>query len=491
MHRNVNQQLKLFFIFLLCIASVCACGKKEADGKDANEATLRGARWLREKINSRPQKADTASDSAAPVGGSDSDTAAMEMPSPVETLSQMLQTPLMIRYNTPGHVRYSMLFDAPISAISWSAHAGMSVSSGNYLQNVTTKGEQRWKLNAGEGHKVFVTGGEEIIWSGQFESVFQMKRNGRVGWKKPWAHPLAFNPPDSLFMVDASNVARLGADGHERWRVTVDDVRKLDGPFPCGNQVLFQGKRGQKSVATVVTDSGAVLNETELPFAAVVLGASFTCEPIIWSSGQVSQVGGRGELKWSYPLKNRPLFFKLFNTYLFIVPEPQESVAVVMVDKVGTILYKRGLPIAGRVTDGTVIELSGMRQAIALCKDVSSPCARRDGNRGPFNVLLTGDRGQFSVVERLVKGHNNIARFFNEGFVYAGSSTEDETTVTMYDRSAKIIWNTVLPGRLSAGPWVGPYGGVYLGTCMGWECSKPYRFISMTGAPEETGKDSD
>ncbi|MBN2715630.1 MAG: hypothetical protein JXX14_07220 [Deltaproteobacteria bacterium] len=402
--------------------------------------------------------------------------------SPTQLLSNMLKSPLMIRYSEPGNARYSILFDAPVDGISWSASAGLTVSSGRYLHNVTTKGVERWELNAGEGHRVFVTDNEEIVWSRQFGSVFQMKRHGRIGWQKPWPYPLAFNPPNSLFMVDAANVSRLGGDGHERWRVTVDDVRKLDGPFSCDDRVLFQGKRGQKSVATVISESGAVVSETELPFGAVVLGASFKCEPIVWTSGSVALILERGHTGWSYPLKNRPLFFRLFNTYLFIVPDAQEDVSVVMVDKMGTILYKRGLPISGRVTDGKVVELSGLKQAIALCRDVSSPCARRDGNLGPYNVLLAGERGQFTVQERLIKGNNGIAPFFTDGFVYAGSSDEDATTLTLYNHQGKILWDTELPGRLSAGPFVGPYGGIYVGTCMGWKCTPPYRFISVTGA---------
>ena len=470
--------LRIIGILLLAVAiGFIACGKSKTAPSPSRDT------FGQKKKHSMTKQSGNSTDTAVSADTGDDASPKKDAPlSPKQLLSQMLKAPRMTRFTTPGHVRYSIVFDAPVEGIRWSASAGLTVSSGQYLHNVTTKGEERWKLNAGTGHRVFVTDGEEIIWSKQFESIFQMKRQGRIGWQKPWPYPLTFHPPNSLFMVDAANVSRLGGDGHERWRVTVEDARKLEGPFSCDENVLFQGKRGLKSVAIVVSESGTVISETELPFGAVVLGTSFKCEPIIWTSGSVALIAGRGVSRWSYPLKNRPLFFRLFNTYLFVVPDPQEDVSVVAIDKAGTILYKRGLPISGRVTNGTVIELSGLKQAIALCKDVSSPCARRDGNRGPYNVLLAGQTGQFSVLERLVKGHNSIAAFFNQGFVYAGSSTENATTVTLYDNQEKIVWDTELPGRLSAGPFVGPYGGIYLGTCMGWKCTPPYRFISMTGA---------
>lgn len=476
-------------IILLTIAAfvLFACENEKSSSEISGVSPRNGGHPPHSGNNTARKDGRPAADTADTAVESPEEEAPL---SPSESLSAMLKAPLMVRFTTPGHVRHSVLFDAPVESISWSAEAGFTVSSGAYVHNVTTRGQERWKLNAGTGHQVYVTEGVEIIWSQQFESIFQMKRHGRVGWKRPWPYPPSFQAPDTLYLVDAANVSRLGGDGRERWRVTVNDVRKLEGPFTCDRQVLFQGKRGQKGVATVVSDTGAVVSEGALPFGAVVLGASFNCEPIIWSSGNVALVGERGEMKWSYPLKNRPLFFRLFNTYLFIVPDPTDDVSIVTVDKVGTILYKRSLPISGRVTGGTVIELSGLRQTIALCKDVSSPCARRDGNRGPYNVLLTGETGQFTVLERLVKGHNNIAPFFNEGFVYAGSSSEDATNVTMYDSQAKIIFDTILPGRLSAGPYVGPYGGVYVGTCMGWDCRKPYRFIAITGAVKD-GEDTD
>ncbi|MBN2340362.1 MAG: hypothetical protein JXR45_02690 [Deltaproteobacteria bacterium] len=417
---------------------------------------------------------------------SDADTAgaADDELTPVAQLSEMLKQPLMIRFSEPGHARYSMLFDGPVESISWSVQAGITVSVGNELYNVTTKGQKRWKLNAGKDHHVFIADDEEVVWAKAFGTIFQMMRNGRVGWKREWSHDLAFNPPNTVYLVDASNVSRLAGNGTERWRVTVDGVRKMEGPFPCGELVLFQGKRGQKSVATVVSDKGSVVNEIELAFGSVVLGASFNCEPIVWSGGQVALVDSRGDVGWSYPLKNRPLLYKLFSTYLLIVPDAQDQVSVMRLGKDGQLQFKRSLPISGRVTAAKVIELNGLRQAIALCKDVSSPCARRDGNRGPYNVLLTGENGNFSVLERRVKGHDNLEAFFDRGFVHAGSGKDDETVVTMRDTQGKILWDVVLPGRLSAGPFVGPYGGVYVGTCMGWECAKPYRFISLTGAAD-------
>lgn len=404
-----------------------------------------------------------------------------------DTLAGMLKQPLVARYSTLGMARYSLLFDAPIVHIQWSAHAGMSISSGKFVHNVTTKGDVRWKVNAGINHEIFLAEQQEVVWARQYGFIFQMVRQGRVGWRKDWESNLAFNPPDTVYLLDASNISKLSEDGLERWRVNVEGVRKLDGPFDCDEFVLFQGKRGQKSVATVISDKGTVVNEIELAFGSVVLGASFQCEPIVWSSGQVQLLNSRGDITWAYPLKNKPLFFRLYNTFVLVVPDAQEAVDVMMLDKQGNLLFKRALPIFGRVTDGKVLELTGLSQAIALCKDMSSPCAKGDGNRGPFNVVLTGERGKFSVLERLVKGHNNIEIFPRKGFVHVASSEENTTTVTMRDNQGQVRWDLTLPGRVSVGPYVGPYGGIYVGTCMGWECLPPYRLISITGAPYDSG----
>jgi hypothetical protein len=92
-------------------------------------------------------------------------------------------------------------------------------------------------------------------------------------------------------------------------------------------------------------------------------------------------------------------------------------------------------------------------------------------------------------MERVVQGHINITEV-SDGFVVAVSRKNNETELTKKDRHGSILWTVRIPGRFSAGPYTGPYGGIYLGTCKGWNCMPPYNFISVT-ASKDQDKDED
>jgi hypothetical protein len=64
----------------------------------------------------------------------------------------------------------------------------------------------------------------------------------------------------------------------------------------------------------------------------------------------------------------------------------------------------------------------------------------------------------------------------------ASSPEETVTELTLRDdRSDAVTWQISLPGRLSAGPYVGPEGEIYVATCNGWDCAPPYLLIAITG----------
>ena len=71
------------------------------------------------------------------------------------------------------------------------------------------------------------------------------------------------------------------------------------------------------------------------------------------------------------------------------------------------------------------------------------------------------------------------------GFVVASSPEEELTELTRRDAQQSVIWQVSLPGRLSAGPYVGPSGEIYLATCRGWDCGPPHLLIAVTGTIQE------
>ena len=146
-----------------------------------------------------------------------------------------------------------------------------------------------------------------------------------------------------------------------------------------------------------------------------------------------------------------------------------------IIDMWGKTLQKSELPVAGRLTHTEVIprEVLGV-DAIGLCLDVTNPCAKPEGNRGPFNALVTADgKGGFRTLMRHVVGHLGFSKYLDEGIVVASSKEEYSVDLVLRDKAYTVVWQLTLPGRLSGGPYVGPYGAVYVATCRGWDCEPP------------------
>jgi len=403
---------------------------------------------------------------------------------PEKQLVKLLAVSAATRWRTPGSIRHVTAFDAPVESLSWSPDAGISVSAGDFVHNVTTKGVFRWKVNAGRPHRVFTVDNREIIWSARFGTIFEHLRNGRVGWKREWAGiPVARS--NALYLVDASTIASLGGDGAEKWRVNVDDVRTLEGFFDCADGMLFQGRRGRQSMAVRVTGAGSVSSILPVEGADVLIGTSPACAPIVWAEGEVFELDGRGTPLWSHPFETAPFFFRLADGYLLIAADGNGPLRMVSLSADGRLRHDTALSISGRLMDAQLIETATGLQVIGLCKDVSSPCARPDWRRGPFNVIVTGRAGRYSVQERMISGHLNATNVPGQGFVTAASSGADRTELSMRDSNGMLLWSLPLPGRLSAGPWPGPYGDVYTATCAGWNCGPPNRLFAVTLLEEE------
>ena len=402
------------------------------------------------------------------------------------TIKDLLNHPPIVRYSTPGMLRYAVMLQNPISSITWSPLAGFSVSSGRQIYNITSKGLNRWHINAGLEHKVYISNNQEIIWSKDFKKIFKIIRNGRTGWSFNWPIEPLFKTGGEIYLADASNVATLSTSGSQKWMATIEGVRKIEGPFPCGNKVMFQGRRGKISVAVVITNSGAIFSEFSLPVASVLLGASNDCLPLVWSGeesgNEIFMLNSRGDTTWSHHLETVPVFNKLKDGYLLAIPHATSSIRLVKLDFNGNVKWNKKLPVTGRITSMNIFNKKGSTDVIAICKDVSSPCTRQNGNRGPFNTVIMGSKGHFSILERVIQGHINISNIADNGFITAVSRRENETELTMRDSFGSVLWTLNLPGRFSAGPYAGPYGAIYLGTCTGWSCTPPYRFLSVTAA---------
>ena len=74
-----------------------------------------------------------------------------------------------------------------------------------------------------------------------------------------------------------------------------------------------------------------------------------------------------------------------------------------------------------------------------------------------------------------------MARLDPSGLAIASSSGEGSTEVTLRDGGGAIRTIVTLPGRLSAGPFVGPNDEVYVATCETWGCRAPYALFAITG----------
>ena len=390
-----------------------------------------------------------------------------------------------IRYSKPGAVRWAVDIGKPITLIRWSPLAGLVVSAGSEVRNVTSRGEVRFRYIAGDRHLVFASDETEIVWSPSFGRVNQILRGGRQGWSRDWNGELDIDSKGNIYLVDASTVTALGSDGADRWRASPPGIRKLAGPISCGDQILFYGGRGLEGMAIRLTSRGSVAEEIKLERGAVLIGAGSGCEPLIWKNGEIALVDKRGLYIWKKQAPEIPIVKSLESGFVILHSQKDGPALVEALKYDGEAVWRSEIPITGRITGAEIVANEGFDfPVIGLCVDVASPCSRPGGDRGPFNALITSlGRGRFRTLVKHVQGHLNFSSYPGEGFVVASSPDENGIGLTLRDSRGAVVWHVDLPGRLSAGPYVGPSGEVYIGSCAGWQCKEPYLLTAVTGDP--------
>lgn len=409
-------------------------------------------------------------------------------------LERMLKRPLVIRFSTPGSVRWKISLQKPITFIRWTPLAGLVVSAGTNVHNITSRGVDRWRFVAGDDHKMFVVDDQEVVWSPSFGYLSQIRVRGRRGWKRNWTADLKDDGRGGFLLVDAATVSAIGPDGKDRWRSAIEGLRRLEGPFPCTEGNLFHGMRGMEGVAVNISNRGVVVRETTLERGAIVLGAGSNCTPLVWNGSEIGLLDNRGLYVWHKSMPTEPMVKRIDGGFILASDGIERPVLLESVRDNGKVVWSSDLPVSGRMTGFEVLsKQDDSRHVIGLCMDVSSPCSRPSGTRGPFNMLITAvSKHDFHALARHVKGHLDFAAYDDGGMVVASSSDEHHTDLTTRDSSENVLWSVSLPGRLSAGPYVGPDGEIYIATCAGWDCQPPYYLFAVTGrTPKSEGHERD
>ena len=113
-----------------------------------------------------------------------------------------------------------------------------------------------------------------------------------------------------------------------------------------------------------------------------------------------------------------------------------------------------------------------------------------EGEISPFNALMkVTPKKEPRPLIRHVQGHLGFAKWPDGGLVTGSSNDSKTTDITLRTTEGSILWNITVPGRMSAEPYVGPDGEVYVATCMDWDCRPPYTLFSITG--KKPTEDSD
>ena len=431
----------------------------------------------------QPRRA-RAADSAAPPARSEAPGARrIGEAAAAPSVESLLGAPPGVRWTSPGGLRWRLVLGAPITSIRWSLLGGLVVSVGEEIQNVTSRGVARWSRVAGPGHRIYRIGSQEVLWSPAFGKLAALLPQGGEGWTRTWPAEVVGDDLREPLLVDAATVAAVGEDGSDRWRVALEGLRRISGPYRCDEGVLFQGSRGLQGVAVTISERGAVVRETELERGARVVGASLGCDPLVWNGAELGLLDVRGLYRWRREYLSLPAVARDGQGFLLAGGGPERPVHVESVESDGRVSWSADLPFSGRFSrfDVLVGVIDGARVA-GLCLNVESACSKLDGTRGPYNTLIRlGARGPLGVLERQDQGHMDMARLEPGGLVLASSSGESATEVTLRDRTGSVRTVVTLPGRLSAGPFVGPNGEVYAATCDGWSCRPPYALFAITG----------
>ncbi len=399
-------------------------------------------------------------------------------------ISQIVSGPKLQRFKKPGAVRWILELAGPITFIRWTPLAGLVVSVGDEVHNITSQGDDRWRFVGGQHHRLFNLDTTEILWSPAFNRLNQLVRRGRQGWSRRWNGKLVSDQRGGIYLLDASTVAAIGSDGRDRWRASLEGVRKLEGPFPCEDGALFHGMSGLQRVAVHITRRGSLMSETALGRGAVLIGSGSMCKPLVWLGGEIAMLDVRGNTLWKKPMSRLPFVHRLDGGFALVSTNAAGTAHLDVLADDGRVLQASELPVSGRLTGVRILPRpdSLSVDAIGVCLDVTSPCSKPEGTRGPFNALVSTVPGiGFRAMLRHVQGHLNFAPYPEGGLLVANSQTAMETDLTLRDARRSILWQVVLPGRLSSGPYVGPSGEVYVATCRGWSCEAPYILVSITG----------
>jgi hypothetical protein len=407
-------------------------------------------------------------------------------------VEKLLSAPLEVRWTSPGGLRWRVVVGAPITSIRWSNLGGLVISAGEEIQNVTSRGVARWSRVAGPGHRIYRIASQEVLWSPAFQKLAALLPKGGEGWTRKWSAEVVGDELGEPLLVDAGTVAAIGPDGSDRWRLALDGLRRISGPYRCDDGVLFQGSRGLQGVAVTISQRGTVVRETELERGARVVGASLGCDPLVWNGAELGLLDARGLYRWRREYTSLPAVARDGQGFLLAGGEQEKPVHVESIAGDGRVSWSSDLPVSGSFSRFDVLggALDGARIA-GLCLNVESACSKLDGNRGPYNtVVRLGPSGPLGVLERQAQGHVGMAIFEPGGLALASSSGEGSTEVTLRDGTGLVRTVVTLPGRLSAGPFIGPNGEVYAATCDGWSCRAPYALFAITGlgappAPEQ------
>ncbi|MCU0662468.1 MAG: hypothetical protein MUC50_09110 [Myxococcota bacterium] len=388
---------------------------------------------------------------------------------------------LAVRRETPGAIRSRATLPGAASSLRFAAfQRGVLVSVGTNLLLVdreTTRG--LWA--AGANHKVFSLPGVDAVYSPAFSELFALLPNGRKGWKRRVSHGRIVASAEGVYLLDASTLRKLSSTGGDEWYAFVPGARQLEGPFACDLGVVVQGSRGMSSEVVRLSPDGEVGRRLELSSGAVLLGATPTCDPIVWSDGKILALDERGRKIWGRATPKMPLCSALPAGQACVVARGDERALFELVAPSGKTLASAELPITGRLTTAVAVASpSGRARVIAACTDVTSPCARSDSNRGPFNALLgLAEDGSVSPLFKHPTGHIAFSALADGRLITASSIDGDSTSVAARDASNDVLWQAELKGRLTAGPIVeAPV--VYVATCQGLACDPPFELFCLT-----------
>jgi len=405
-------------------------------------------------------------------------------PAPIEdtaTPSQAPSLPLQRRFATPGTVRFTLPFPAPISQMHITPLGGLVLSSGDHIFNVTSRGVIRWKIMAGPEHTAYPYQQTELLWSRSYQRLNNILPAGRTGWARAIHGELRADDTGQLYLFDAATLGALAPDGSDRWRAVMNEYRQLQGPWHCDEGIVVQGSRGLSGAAILLSHHGAVIRRIELARGAIVLGVSRQCEPLIWRSDKTALLDARGAERWSVPSPVMPSMKRTEANIWLTIETPPQGVWLKGWHPDGRSIRTTALPIDDKIIGMDLLSQDDRVSLLGLCVGVASHCARPQGNRGPFNTLLAPNaHGGLSVVVRSTHGHAAFVDYGPKGHLIADAASDRETELTMYNTAGQILWTTLLPGRLCAQPVRGPYEALYVATCEGWQCDGPHRLIAIT-----------